>query len=201
MTSPFPVATRGAGSGSLVIIGASTGGVRALGTLFDRLPALNAAVVLVQHMPAFIQASFIRSLGSKTTMDVALAADGETLRAGMVRVVPADIHCVLEQNRRVRLVDGPKVQWVKPAVDVTMKSAVECQAPDTLVGVLLTGMGKDGAEGMVHLKRVGAKTVAQDEASCAVFGMPKEAWAAGGVDLMLPPERIAQRLVWWVGAL
>lgn len=184
-----------------MLIGASTGGVRALGTLFDHLPVLNAAVVLVQHMPAFIQASFLRSLSAKTPMDVALARDGEVLQAGMVRLVPADIHCVLEQNRRLRLVDGPKVQWVKPAVDVTMKSAVACQPPDTLVGVLLTGMGKDGAEGMVHLKRMGAKTVVQDEASCAVFGMPKEAWMAGGADLMLPPERIAQRLVWWVGAL
>lgn len=201
MTSSPSRTVRGGGGGSLVLIGASTGGVRALGTLFDHLPVLNAAVVLVQHMPAFIQASFLRSLSAKTPMDVALARDGEVLQAGMVRLVPADIHCVLEQNRRLRLVDGPKVQWVKPAVDVTMKSAVACQPPDTLVGVLLTGMGKDGAEGMVHLKRMGAKTVVQDEASCAVFGMPKEAWMAGGADLMLPPERIAQRLVWWVGAL
>jgi len=172
-----------------------------LGTLFERLPALNAAVVLVQHMPAFIQASFVRSLRTKTTMDVDMAANGEVLRPGMVRVVPAEIHCVLEKNRRLRLVDGPKVHWVRPSVDVTMKSAVACESPDTLVGVLLTGMGKDGADGMVHLKKLGAKTVAQDEASSAVFGMPKEAWIAGGADLMLPPERIAQRLVWWVGAL
>ncbi len=185
---------------SLVVIGASTGGVRVLGALFERMPVLNAAVVLVQHMPAFIQTSFVSSLAAKTRMDVALARDGELLAPGTVRVVPADLHGVLEGNRRIRLVAGPKVHYVRPAVDVTMKSVVRPIAPSLLAGVLLTGMGRDGAEGMVHMRGLGARTVAQDEASCAVFGMPREAWMAGGAELLLPPDRIARQLAWWVGS-
>lgn len=188
------------GGGSLIVVGASTGGVRALGELFSHLPRLNAAVLLVQHMPAYIQASFVRSLGAQTPMHVALAKSGEELEVGTVRIAPADVHCVLEENRRVRLEASPRVHFVRPAVDVTMKSVLPCRPPGVLVGVLLTGMGRDGAEGMVHLKRIGARTVAQDEASCAVFGMPKEAWIAGGVDCLLPPAGIAQRLSRWVGS-
>jgi len=189
------------GHGSLILVGASTGGVRALSELFTHLPRLNAAIVLVQHMPAYIQASFARSLGALTPMDVAMAKDGEVLEVGTVRIAPADMHCVLEENCRIRLDGGPRVHFVRPAVDVTMKSVLPCRPPGVLVGVLLTGMGRDGAEGMVHLKRNGARTVAQDEASCAVFGMPKEAWVAGGVDCLLPPVGIAQRLCRWVGSL
>ena len=200
MTSGVPRGTDATSGRSLVLIGASTGGVRALGALFDRLPVLNAAVVVIQHMPAFIQASFVRSLGTKTDMDVALARDGETLEPGSVRIVPADVHGVLEGNRRIRLVSGPKVHYVRPSVDVTMKSAVACAPPGQLVGILLTGMGRDGADGMVHLRRLGARTMAQDEASSAVFGMPKEAWMAGGAELLLPPDRIARQLAWWVGS-
>ncbi|MBL9126349.1 MAG: chemotaxis protein CheB, partial [Verrucomicrobiales bacterium] len=113
---------------------------------------------------------------------------------------PADVHAVLEGNRRIRLVSGPKVNFVRPAVDVTMKSVVACPPPGVLVGVLLTGMGRDGADGMVHMRGLGARTVAQDEASSAVFGMPKEAWLAGGAELLLPPDRIARHLTWWVGS-
>lgn len=182
-----------------MIIGASTGGVRALGILFGNLPWLNASLVLVQHMPAYIQPSFLRSLAQQTPMQVRMAEDGMLLQPGTILLAPAGLHTVLEQNRRVRLVSGPRVNFVCPAVDVTMKSVVPPAANTPLIGVLLTGMGRDGADGMVHLKRLGAKTLAQDEASCAVFGMPKEAWNAGGVDLLLPPDKLARRLAQWAG--
>jgi two-component system chemotaxis response regulator CheB len=198
----LPSATLSSSSnGHLVVIGASTGGVRALCVLFDHLPALNAAVLVVQHMPRYIQPSFIKTLREHTPMAVDFAREGELAQPGQVLLAPADVHCTLEQNRRVRLVAGPQVNYVCPSVDVTMKSVGQPATPGSLVGVLLTGMGRDGADGMVHLKKLGAKTVAQDQASCAVFGMPKEAWNAGGVDLLLPPERIARMLLQWMGRL
>jgi two-component system, chemotaxis family, protein-glutamate methylesterase/glutaminase len=181
---------RSARDSALVVIGASTGGVRALCELFDHLPALPAAVLIVQHMPAYIQPSFVRSLGQHTPMPVDLARDGAMLAPGSVLLAPAGVHCAIERNRVIRLVGGPHVNFVCPAIDVTMRSVEPSSAP--LLGVLLTGMGRDGAAGMVHLKNLGARTVAQNEASCAVFGMPKEAWNTGGVDHLLPPEGIAR---------
>lgn len=201
MNAPSSPTLQSPANGALVVIGASTGGVRALCTLFERLPKLNASVLLVQHIPRFIQPSFVRTLQEHTPMRVDLARDGDELHPGTVLLAPAEVHCTLEQNRRVRLVTGPKVNYVCPSIDVAMKSVVPPISPASLIGILLTGMGRDGADGMVHLKKLGAKTVAQDEASCAVFGMPKEAWNAGGVDLLLPPARIARRLVQWVGSL
>jgi len=184
--------------GALVIIGASTGGVRALCTLFQNLPALHAGILVVQHMPRFIQPSFVRTLRDHTSMSVDLARSGDVLGAGTVLLAPAESHCVLEGNRHIRLVTGPKVHFVCPAIDVTMKSVVAPATRNALIGIILTGMGRDGADGMVHLKQFGARTMAQDQASSAVFGMPMEAWKAGGTDLLLPPERIALTLTRWV---
>lgn len=201
MSLPVPARARPTTDSGLLVIGASTGGVRALSTLFQNLPPINAAVLIVQHMPAFIEPSFVRSLQGYTRMRVAMAHDGDLMRPGQVLIAPADIHCALEQNTRIRLVHGPRVNYVCPAVDVAMKSVVASGRNAPMAGVLLTGMGRDGADGMVHMRRLGAYTVAQDEASCAVFGMPKEAWIAGGAETLLPPERIARRLAFWLGAL
>jgi two-component system chemotaxis response regulator CheB len=182
----------------LVIIGASTGGVRALATLFQNLQPIPAAIVLVHHMPDYIQQSFVRSLGKNTPMEVVLATDGMPLQAGKVFVAPSKIHCVLEQNRTIRLIPGPKVHYVCPAIDVTMKSVLPPLLPSPLAGILLTGMGRDGAGGMLHLRSLGARTAAQNEETSAVFGMPKEAWKAGGAEMLLPPERIARSLCQWM---
>lgn len=185
----------------LVLIGASTGGPRTLCTLFENLPALNAAFLVVQHLPKLIETSLVRSLQRHAAMPVDLVRDGASLVPGSVLLAPAGLHCTLDANHRLRLVAGPKVNYVCPSVDVTMGSVVAPTRGERLIGVLLTGMGEDGARGMVHLRQLGALTVAQDEASSAVFGMPKAAWNVGGTDLLLPPERIARQLTRWLSPL
>lgn len=182
---------------SLVIIGASTGGPRTLADLVGLLPTLRACIVIVQHFPKFINASFVRSLRRCTPMEVRLAEEGDTLRDGLILVAPSEVHCHLVHNRFVHLAAGPSVNFVCPSIDVTMQS-ISRNRP-RLIGVLLTGMGKDGAAGLAHLKRLGALTIAQDQASCAVYGMPAEAVRLGCVDQQLPPDRIAELLTREVG--
>jgi two-component system chemotaxis response regulator CheB len=127
-------------------------------------------------------------------MEVRLAQDGDWLREGLVLVAPSEAHCTLQRNQRVRLAPGPKVNFVCPSVDVMMQSVKAPPAGQRLIGVLLTGMGKDGAAGLAHLKRLGALTIAQDEASSAVYGMPAEAVKLGCVDHELAPEGILRLL-------
>jgi len=177
---------------SLVIIGASTGGPRILADLVGLLPKLRACLLIVQHFPKFINASFVRTLSRCTPMEVRLAEDGDALQDGQILVAPSEVHCQLVHNRFVRLVSGPPVNFVRPSIDVTMQSV--SRSRPKLIGVLLTGMGKDGAAGMAHLKRLGALTIAQNEATCAVYGMPAEAVRLGCVDHQLPPDRIAELL-------
>lgn len=185
------LSTRPAAENSaLIIIGASTGGVRVLCSLFQQMPSLRASVLLVQHMPKFIQDSFAKTLQKQTQMRVSLAKDGDELREGHVFIAPPEYHTRITRNHRLHVVAGPKVNFVCPSIDVAMMSVIP-QPSRRLIGVLLTGMGRDGADGMAHMKKCGATTLAQDESTCAVFGMPKEAWRAGAVQHLLPPERIA----------
>jgi two-component system chemotaxis response regulator CheB len=177
----------------LAVIGSSTGGAGALRILLGALPAVDAAVVVVQHMPAYINASLCRTLGGVSRMPVRLIRSGETLERGTVYVAPSEAHLYLRRNSVAELRTGEKVNFVCPAVDVAMQS-VEPAPGGVLIGVVLTGMGKDGATGLLHMRRIGAATFAQDEASSTVYGMPKAAAEAGAVDSALPPERIALRL-------
>jgi two-component system chemotaxis response regulator CheB len=187
------------GSGySTVIIGASTGGGRAMCALLDELPLVNAAIVLVQHLPEYIQESFIRTLRLHTPFQVQLATEGAPLRPGSLLLAPAGRHLILDSRQQVRLAAGPPVHYVCPSVDVTMKS-VSPLPRQSVIGVLLTGMGKDGAGGLLHLRRQGARTIAQDQASSAVFGMPKAAWDAGAAEFLLPPAQIARKIAQWAG--
>ena len=179
---------------NLVIIGASTGGTRVLPHLVSLLPELRAAIILIQHIPAFITPSFLGTLQRASRMPVSLATDGAALEVGRVLLTPGGFHCVLVDNARLRVFEGAKVNHVSTSVDVTMLSVTGPLTP-RLFGVLLTGMGRDGAAGMAHLKRLGAMTFAQNEATCAVHGMPAEAVKLGCVDYELPPEAIAARLV------
>jgi two-component system, chemotaxis family, protein-glutamate methylesterase/glutaminase len=177
----------------LVLIGASTGGTRVLPEILSRLPALRAAVLVVQHMPRFINASFTRTLARHWRGPVRLAEDGDSLEDGCLLLAPSEVHCLLLRNRRIRLQAGESVNYVCPAIDVTMRSVV---APlgMPVTGVLLTGMGRDGAEGLLHLRRLGAFTLAQEGSSCAVYGMPAEAVRLGAVDRQGTPEEIAALL-------
>ena len=180
---------------NLVIIGASTGGTRVLPEMLRRLPRMPAAILLVQHIPEFITPSFLGTLQRASRMPVAVATDGLSLTEGAVILTPGGLHCSVMENHRLRVAPGEKVNFVIPSVDVTMQSVRVALPGQRLFGVILTGMGRDGAAGLAHLKRLGATTFAQDKATCAVHGMPAEAVRLGAVDAELPPEGIVQRLV------
>jgi two-component system chemotaxis response regulator CheB len=178
---------------NITVIGVSTGGPGALRELFDGLPRLETCILLVQHMPAFINESVRRSLSALTAMEVRLASDGDRLAHGQVLLAPSDVHMAVRRNRRVRLVGGEKVNYVCPAVDVTML-ALEDRRGDQFVGVVLTGLGCDGAAGIRYMKSLGALTLVQDEATSTIYGMPGSAVETGCVDFEGPPGAIAGKI-------
>lgn len=184
----------------LVIIGASTGGPRVLGEILELLPPLSACLVIVQHMPKFINASLARTLSRQARTEVRLAQDGEMIQAGQVLLAPSEQHCTFAGNRMLRLAPGPQVNFVCPSIDVTMQSLTAPPGSQRLIGVLLTGMGRDGAAGLAHLKNLGALTIAQNQATCAVYGMPAEAVKLGCVDHVLSPERMVRLIAQEVGS-
>jgi two-component system, chemotaxis family, protein-glutamate methylesterase/glutaminase len=184
---------------TLVIIGASTGGTRAVAEILALLPPLRACLLIVQHMPRYINASVVRTWGHHARVQVKLAEDGAPLTQGLALVAPSQTHCTIKGNSHVSLAPGPEVNYVCPAIDVTMSSLGPPANNQGLFGVLLTGMGKDGAAGLAHIKRLGGCTIAQNEASCAIYGMPAAAVRLGVVDYELPPAAIARLLASTLG--
>ena len=185
---------------SVVIIGASTGGTRVVPEILAKAGRLRACVLVVQHMPKFINQTFTRALADCCAMPVRLAQDLDPLEEGIIYVAPSESHCTVLRQRRLHVNSGAKVNFVCPSIDVTMLSLRKPAQGHRLVGVVLTGMGRDGAEGIVHMKELGAVTVAQDKRSCAVHGMPDEAACTGCVDYVLSPDDIAtllRRLLGW----
>lgn len=178
--------------GNLIIIGSSTGGLKILEEIFPRLKPLRAALLIVQHITPMIDKAFVTSLSRVSSMPVALAADGHLLQQGHVYLAPGGTHLTLISNQQVRLYHGEKVNSVCPSVDVTMKSVV--RSTGRMTGVILTGMGCDGAAGICHMKTMGSITIAQDRASSVIYGMPKAAAETGMVDFILSTERIAEKL-------
>ena len=167
-----------AGVRNIVVIGTSAGGVQALIALFENLPAdLPAAFLVVLHIPAHEPSVLHSILARVTSMRVVAAQEGQRIEAGTVYVAIADRHLMITEDG-IRLTRGPKECRARPAVDVLFRSAAQ-SAGKNAVGVILTGMGKDGAQGMLEMKAAGAYNFAQDEASCVVFGMPREAIAIG----------------------
>lgn len=180
-------------SGNLIVIGSSTGGLKVLEAMFTRLPVLKAAVLIVQHITPVIDQAFVTSLSRVSAMPVFLARSGQQLDEGNVYLAPGGIHLTLQQNSICRLTPGEKVNSVCPAIDVAMKSLVRTTS-GRLVGIILTGMGYDGAAGIVQVKKCGGLTIAQDQKSSIIFGMPKAAAETGMVDLVLSTDRIADKL-------
>ena len=180
----------------LVIIGASTGGTEAIKEVLVQLPPDSPAVLITQHMPPGFTRSFAARLNSLCRITVVEASDGQRVLPGHAYIAPGDRHMKLARsgaNYMIALDDGPPVNRHKPSVEVLFRSAAQLAGPNAL-GVMLTGMGKDGALAMLEMKRAGSFNIAQEEASCVVFGMPKEAIAVGAVDDVLPVMKIAQRL-------
>lgn len=183
----------------VVVIGASTGGPQALVEVLQKLPGrIPACLLVVQHMPKGFTKSFAERLDNLSALDVKEAEDGEPLRPGVAFVAPGDYHMIIEDSA-VKLNQGDKIHGVRPAVDATMKSAAEAFEADT-VGVLLTGMGSDGALGMKVIKERGGATIAQDESTSIIFGMPKAALELGCVDKVVPISQIPLEILRILGS-
>ena len=177
----------------MIAIGASTGGTEAVERVLRKLPADGPGVLIAQHIPRQFSASFAARLNRVTGLEVREAVNGDVIRDGLALVAPGDQHMRVAQSGdhwEVRLDIGPKVWHQRPAVDILFSTAAKQAAPHA-VGVLLTGMGQDGAAGLGEMRQAGCWTIAQDEASCAVFGMPRAAIEAGAACEVVALDRVA----------
>ncbi|HUL65148.1 MAG TPA: chemotaxis response regulator protein-glutamate methylesterase [Burkholderiaceae bacterium] len=180
----------------LIVIGASTGGTEAIREVLQQLPADSPAVLITQHMPAGFTRSFAARLNGLCRITVSEAVDGERVLPGHAYIAPGDHHLRLAKsgaNYMVAIDASPPVNRHRPSVEVLFKSVAALAGPNAL-GVMLTGMGSDGARAMLEMKHAGSFNIAQDEATSIVFGMPREAIACGAVDEVLPLQKIAPRL-------
>ncbi len=181
----------------VVCIGASTGGTESLREVLQVLPADSPGIVIVQHMPEKFTAAFAHRLNGLCEMEVREAADGDAVLRGLALIAPGNHHLLLQRSGAryyVAVKDGPLVSRHRPSVDVLFRSAAHTAGSNAL-GIIMTGMGDDGARGLLEMKRAGAATVAQDEATSVVFGMPKEAIALGAADRVLALDRMAGEIV------
>ena len=181
----------------VVVIGASTGGTEALKTVLESLPADTPGIVIVQHMPELFTRAFANRLDGLCNITVKEAETNDTVIRGRALIAPGNHHLLLKRSGAryfVEVKDGPLVCRHRPSVDVLFRSAAR-YAGQNAVGIILTGMGDDGARGMLEMKQAGARTIAQDEATCVVFGMPKEAIKLNGVDKVLPLSSVAGALL------
>lgn len=181
----------------VIAIGASTGGVQALTTVLPSLPPSTPGIVVVQHMPAKFTASFAQRLDQLCAMRVKEAADGDPVLPGRVLIAPGGFHMMLKRSGaryQVEVRDGPPVFHQRPSVDVLFHSVAR-YAGANAIGAVLTGMGADGAEGLLSMRKAGARTIAEDESSCIVFGMPAEAIKCGGAERVVPLKDIARTIL------
>lgn len=184
-------------SEKLIIVGASTGGTEAIKAFLVNMPSDCPGIVITQHMPAGFTKSFANRLDTLCKISVKEAQGNERILPGHAYIAPGDKHLKVIRsgaNYMTALDDGPAVNRHKPSVDVLFDSAA-VNVGKNATGVILTGMGKDGAAGMLRMKEAGAYNFAQDEASCVVFGMPKEAIAQGGVEEILPLKQMSERVL------
>ncbi|SDE02081.1 protein-glutamate methylesterase/protein-glutamine glutaminase [Aquimonas voraii] len=182
---------------NVVAIGTSTGGTQALEQVLVALPRLVAGIVIVQHMPEKFTASFAKRLDSLSEIDVKEAEHGDRVLPGRALIAPGGLHMRVVRSGalyRVEVLDGPPVNRHKPSVDVLFRSVAQYAGANAL-GVLMTGMGDDGARGLLDMRQAGARTVAQDEASCVVFGMPREAIRLGAAETVVPLDGIADEII------
>jgi two-component system chemotaxis response regulator CheB len=183
----------------IIGIGTSTGGPQALADLLPRLPAnLSVPVVLVQHMPPLFTASLAEAMAAKCAIQVVQADHGMALQPGTVYIAPGGKHMrVVDDaaavNRSIELTSDPPEHFCRPAVDYLFRSLASLYRASA-VGVILTGMGQDGAQGLLAMRKAGAATIGQDAATCTVYGMPREAYQIGAVEVQLPLDRIADRI-------
>ena len=181
----------------VLAIGASTGGTQAIESVLKSLPATAPGTLIVQHMPEQFTTTFAQRLNQICQMEVREAQDNDHVMPGVALLAPGNRHMVLQQSGahyRARIKNGPAVNHQRPSVDVLFQSVAR-SAGSNAIGVLLTGMGADGAKGLLAMHEKGAYTLAQDEQTCVVFGMPKEAISLGAVDDVVPIQHIPQAIV------
>lgn len=186
---------------TLIVIGASTGGTEAIKEVLMQMPADSPPILIVQHMPPGFTKSYAARLDSLCEITVREAVHGEPILPGHAYLAPGDYHLAIARTSThyiCQVTQEEPVNRHRPAVDVLF-NAVAALTRGNAVGVILTGMGKDGAAGMKLMRTNGCKTIAQDESSCVVFGMPKEAIAQGGVSDIVPLDKIAQHLLAYLG--
>lgn len=177
----------------IIAIGASTGGTEALVEILAEVPANAPGIVVVQHMPEHFTAAFAKRLNQICQIEVKEGVDGDLIKPGRAIIARGNRHLTVHRrgiSYEIQVKDGPLVSRHRPSVNLLFNSVATAAGPNA-VGVILTGMGNDGASGLLEMKRAGARTIAQDENSCVVFGMPKEAIANGSVDFVLPLENIS----------
>jgi two-component system chemotaxis response regulator CheB len=181
----------------VIAIGASTGGTEALKEVLINMPQNSPGIVIVQHMPANFTTAFAERLNQICQIEVKEAKDGDSVINGRALIAPGNFHMLIRRSGAtyyVNIKDGPLVHHQRPAVDVLFNS-VSQYVGHNAVGVILTGMGVDGAKGLLAMKGAGARTIVQDEASCVVYGMPKEAVKIGAADKIVPLDRMTQEIV------
>lgn len=181
----------------VIAIGASTGGTKAIEVVLRGMPATSPGAVIVQHMPENFTTSFAHRLNEISQMEVREARDNDHVVPGVALIAPGNYHMVLRRNGAiytVKIKDGPRVHYQRPAVDVLFRSVAKT-AGSNAVGTLLTGMGMDGAKGLLAMKQLGAYTMAQDEATSVVFGMPREAIKMGAANKVVPLQNVSQAII------
>lgn len=181
----------------VIAIGTSTGGTQALEAVLTRLPNVGSGIIIVQHMPENFTAMFAERLNALCKLDVREAKHGDRVMSGRALIAPGGRHMTLRRSGAqyyVEVADGPPVNRHKPSVDVMFRSVAQAAGRNAL-GVIMTGMGDDGARGLKEMHDAGAKTVAEDESTCVVFGMPKEAIRLGGVDRIVPLDAIPAEII------
>lgn len=186
----------------LLLIGASTGGTEAIRNVLTALPESMPPIAITQHIPAYFSRAFAERMDQLCQIEVREAQEGDELRSGLALIAPGDYHMTVSwggHSYRVSLNQKPPIHHCRPAVDVLFRSASQCAGARILCSIL-TGMGSDGALGMQSLKAIGAKTIAQDESTCVVYGMPRAAVELGVVDQVLPLHQIAPAMVEWAQA-
>jgi two-component system, chemotaxis family, protein-glutamate methylesterase/glutaminase len=190
-------------SDKVILIGASTGGTRAISELLPLLPEDTPPIVIVQHMPPIFTTRFAEDMNNRCQMTVSEAKDGDVLESGKVFVAPGGYHTMIKTqglSHILNVVSGPPVNHHKPSVDVLFRSASKALR-DRVIGIMLTGMGNDGAVGMKEMKQTGAYNIAQNKDTCVVYGMPKEAIEVKAVDVVLPLQDIASHMLKRIGFL
>ncbi len=178
---------------NIIMIASSTGGPKTLWEIFEACPKLDCCILIVQHMPGYINERMCATTQRRVAMNVKLANEKELLAHNTIYYAPSEKHLELVGNRVARCVDGPRVNHVRPSADVLMRSLV--RGNDHLTGIVLTGMGKDGAQGIRHIKGIGGRTIAQTEKTSAIASMPKAAIDTGCVDAILSPTEIREAIV------